>query len=118
MLIIYFNVFSLCSRICWTLSHIAHLHSILKELNKELSRKLEIQTQRLELLTSQSMAGESAQSKVPELDPVLDDAAYADEGDEVRVLMILLYSVVMKYLCFEGEFSSISLYEPLLSFVE
>ncbi|CAH2080646.1 unnamed protein product [Thlaspi arvense] len=33
--------------------------SKLKEMNKELSQKLEVQTQRLELLTAQSMANEN-----------------------------------------------------------
>lgn len=59
----------------------------LKELNKELSRKLEIQTQRLELLTAQSMASENAPLR-QDSSTVQEDAAYADEGDEVveRVL--------------------------------
>ncbi|KAL6548498.1 hypothetical protein OROGR_008919 [Orobanche gracilis] len=58
------------------------------ELNKELSRKLEAQTQRLELLTAQSMANDNTQSR--QLDPrtVYESTTYADEGDEVveRVL--------------------------------
>ncbi|KAL6344328.1 hypothetical protein AAG906_037906 [Vitis piasezkii] len=62
--------------------------SKLKDLNKELSRKLEVQTQRLELLTSQSMANEVIQARQPDSRIMHDNAAYADEGDEVveRVL--------------------------------
>ncbi|KAI3983190.1 hypothetical protein MKX01_039681 [Papaver californicum] len=62
--------------------------STLKELNKELSRKLEAQTQRLELLTAQSMASENLQARQPDLLTMNDSTAYADEGDEVveRVL--------------------------------
>ncbi|KAM7462298.1 hypothetical protein LguiA_030419 [Lonicera macranthoides] len=62
--------------------------SMLKELNKELSRQLEVQTQRLELLTAQSMANESIPARQTESRTMNDNAAYADEGDEVveRVL--------------------------------
>ncbi|KAI3903877.1 hypothetical protein MKW92_013279 [Papaver armeniacum] len=62
--------------------------STLKELNRELSRKLEAQTQRLELLTAQSMASENLQARQPDLLTMNDSTAYADEGDEVveRVL--------------------------------
>ncbi|KAK9287791.1 hypothetical protein L1049_016231 [Liquidambar formosana] len=62
--------------------------SELKDLNKELSRKLEAQTQRLELLTAQSMANESIPARQPDSRAIHDSAAYADEGDEVveRVL--------------------------------
>ncbi|XP_011091381.1 uncharacterized protein LOC105171836 [Sesamum indicum] len=62
--------------------------SQLLELNKELTRKLEAQTQRLELLTAQSMVNDNTQPR--QLDPraVHEDTTYADEGDEVveRVL--------------------------------
>ncbi|KAK4425362.1 protein BLISTER [Sesamum alatum] len=62
--------------------------SQLLELNKELTRKLEAQTQRLELLTAQSMANDNSQPR--QLDPpvVHENTTYADEGDEVveRVL--------------------------------
>lgn len=63
--------------------------SKLKGLNKELSRKLEVQTQRLELLTAQNMANENIPIK--QQDPrnvLIDNTPYADEGDEVveRVL--------------------------------
>ncbi|XP_021757023.1 protein BLISTER-like [Chenopodium quinoa] len=60
----------------------------LKELNKELSQKLEVQTQRLELLMSQSMASENIAAKQPTASNVRETVAYADEGDEVveRVL--------------------------------
>ncbi|KAG6574881.1 hypothetical protein SDJN02_23619 [Cucurbita argyrosperma subsp. argyrosperma] len=63
--------------------------SKLRELNKELSRKLETQTQRLELLTAQSMAGEIVPARQHDSRTVHDeDIVLADEGDEVveRVL--------------------------------
>nr|GLL47668.1 uncharacterized protein LOC109162112 [Ipomoea trifida] len=61
--------------------------SKLKELNKELTRKLEAQTQRLELLTAQSMAADNIPVRQPDR-PFHENTAYADEGDEVveRVL--------------------------------
>ncbi|XP_010527180.1 PREDICTED: golgin subfamily A member 2-like [Tarenaya hassleriana] len=61
----------------------------LKELNKELSRKLEIQTQRLELLTAQNMAISNITStKQPDSHLAHEITPIADEGDEVveRVL--------------------------------
>ncbi|KAH0993662.1 hypothetical protein GBA52_005145 [Prunus armeniaca] len=62
--------------------------SKLKELNNELSRKLEAQTQRLELLTAQSMANENIIVRQPSPVDIPDNTPYADEGDEVveRVL--------------------------------
>uniref|UniRef100_A0A2N9J2E1 Uncharacterized protein n=1 Tax=Fagus sylvatica TaxID=28930 RepID=A0A2N9J2E1_FAGSY len=62
--------------------------SKLKELNKELSRKLEAQTQRLELLTAQSMANENTPARQPDSRIMHENTPYADEGDEVveRVL--------------------------------
>ncbi|KAK0608156.1 hypothetical protein LWI29_026420 [Acer saccharum] len=58
-----------------------------KDLNKELSRKLEVQTQRLELLTAQNMATENVSTRQPDSSIVHDNVAYADadadEGDEV-----------------------------------
>ncbi|XP_052874488.1 protein BLISTER-like isoform X2 [Gossypium arboreum] len=62
--------------------------SKLKELNNELSRKLEAQTQRLELLTARSMASEHIPARQPESQIMHDNTPYADEGDEVveRVL--------------------------------
>ncbi|KAL5851652.1 hypothetical protein ACOSQ3_006770 [Xanthoceras sorbifolium] len=66
--------------------------SKLKDLNKELSRKLEAQTQRLELLTAQNMATENVSIRQPDSRIVHDNVEYADadadEGDEVveRVL--------------------------------
>ncbi|GFZ10699.1 similar to BLISTER [Actinidia rufa] len=62
--------------------------SKLKELNDELSRKLEAQTQRLELLTAQSMANENIPIRPPDHRSLTDNTPYADEGDEVveRVL--------------------------------
>ncbi|KAG9456999.1 hypothetical protein H6P81_001507 [Aristolochia fimbriata] len=63
-------------------------NSKLKDLNKELSHKLEAQTQRLELLTAQRMANENIQMKTADSQSVQDNTIYADEGDEVveRVL--------------------------------
>ncbi|KAL9240769.1 hypothetical protein vseg_014951 [Gypsophila vaccaria] len=61
----------------------------LKEMNKELSHKLEVQTQRLELLTAQSMASEIVPVRQPPVSHTArETVAYADEGDEVveRVL--------------------------------
>ncbi|XVE81487.1 hypothetical protein DITRI_Ditri15bG0068400 [Diplodiscus trichospermus] len=62
--------------------------SKLKELNKELSWKLEAQTQRLEFLTAQSMARQHLPARQPESRIIHDSTPYADEGDEVveRVL--------------------------------
>ncbi|CAN7049089.1 unnamed protein product [Brassica oleracea var. botrytis] len=60
-----------------------------KELNKELSRKLEMQTQRLELLTAQNMAIDNVSpAKQPDSHVVQERPPIADEGDEVveRVL--------------------------------
>uniref|UniRef100_A0A1J3H389 Protein BLISTER n=1 Tax=Noccaea caerulescens TaxID=107243 RepID=A0A1J3H389_NOCCA len=61
----------------------------IKELNKELSRKLEVQTQRLELLTAQNMAiDNTSPAKQPDSHAVQERPPIADEGDEVveRVL--------------------------------
>ncbi|KAJ8459027.1 hypothetical protein OPV22_031953 [Ensete ventricosum] len=62
--------------------------SKLKDLNKDLSQKLEVQTQRLELLTSQRMANENVLAKPIDMHSTHDTMEYADEGDEVveRVL--------------------------------
>eukprot|EP00268_Persea_americana_P035033 TRINITY_DN3459_c1_g1_i4.p1 TRINITY_DN3459_c1_g1~~TRINITY_DN3459_c1_g1_i4.p1 ORF type:complete len:141 (-),score=35.57 TRINITY_DN3459_c1_g1_i4:760-1182(-) len=62
--------------------------SKLKDLNKDLSQKLEAQTQRLELLTAQRMANENLPTRPAESNIMLDGTQYADEGDEVveRVL--------------------------------
>ncbi|CAI0436654.1 unnamed protein product [Linum tenue] len=62
--------------------------SKLKDLNRDLSRKLETQTQRLELLVAQSMASENITTRLPESRSMQENPAYADEGDEVveRVL--------------------------------
>ncbi|KAL3506298.1 hypothetical protein ACH5RR_031680 [Cinchona calisaya] len=56
--------------------------SNLKELNKELTRKLEVQTQRLELLTAQSMVNDGIPARQADSRTMNDDTAYADEGDE------------------------------------
>ncbi|CAN6997947.1 unnamed protein product [Brassica oleracea var. botrytis] len=67
------------------LSRSAHV----KELNKELSRKLEVQTQRLELLTAQNMAIDNvSRPNQPDSHVVQERPPIADEGDEVveRVL--------------------------------
>lgn len=55
----------------------------MKVLNKELSRKLEIQTQRLELLTAQSMANDNIPARQPDSHIIPENTQYADEGDEV-----------------------------------
>ncbi|KAJ9538716.1 hypothetical protein OSB04_031449 [Centaurea solstitialis] len=70
------------------LSSESSLCSKLKDLNKELSHKLEAQTQRLELLTSQSMVSDNPPVRKSPPRPVVDNTPYADEGDEVveRVL--------------------------------
>ncbi|EAY76923.1 hypothetical protein OsI_04881 [Oryza sativa Indica Group] len=62
--------------------------SKLKELNKDLTQKLEIQTHRLELLSSQRMANENVLPKPIDTRSINDATMYADEGDEVveRVL--------------------------------
>ncbi|KDP33366.1 hypothetical protein JCGZ_12915 [Jatropha curcas] len=62
--------------------------SQLKDLNTELSRKLEVQTQRLEFLTAKNMAIESAPARLPDTRGTQENPTYADEGDEVveRVL--------------------------------
>ncbi|KAL1548319.1 protein BLISTER [Salvia divinorum] len=62
--------------------------SKLLELNKELTRKLEAQTQRLELLMAQSMANDNNQPRHQNIQTVPISTTYADEGDEVveRVL--------------------------------
>lgn len=62
--------------------------SKLKDLNKELSQKLEAQTQRLELLTAQHMANDNLLVRPADPIGMLDATQYADEGDEVveRVL--------------------------------
>lgn len=61
----------------------------MKVLNKELSRKLEAQTQRLEFLTAQSMAGGHAPTKqLDDVDTTYDSVPYADEGDEVISMFI------------------------------
>ncbi|XP_058201644.1 protein BLISTER isoform X2 [Rhododendron vialii] len=62
--------------------------SKLKDLNTELSRKLEAQTQRLELLTAQSMAKANVPMRLPDPRSLDDNTPFADEGDEVveRVL--------------------------------
>ncbi|KAG2317271.1 hypothetical protein Bca52824_020393 [Brassica carinata] len=60
-----------------------------KELNKELSRKLEVQTQRLELLTAQNMEkNNDSPAKQPDSHVAQERPPIADEGDEVveRVL--------------------------------
>lgn len=65
--------------------------SRMKEINKELSRKLEVQTQRLELLTTQNMVNgniDNISTKQPDSRVTYENIPYADEGDEVveRVL--------------------------------
>lgn len=59
---------------------------MLKDLNKDLTKKLEAQTQRLELLTAQQMANEHVLAKPMDVHIVNDTTEYADEGDEVMML--------------------------------
>lgn len=59
---------------------------MLKDLNKDLSQKLEAQTQRLELLTAQRMANENLPTRPAESNIMLDGTQYADEGDEVLII--------------------------------
>nr|XP_004497763.1 protein BLISTER [Cicer arietinum] len=56
--------------------------SRMKEINKELSRKLEVQTQRLELLTAQNMVNENISTVQPDSRATYENIPYADEGDE------------------------------------
>ena len=60
-----------------------------KDLNKELSLKLEAQTQRLELLAAQSMVNENIQARPTDSRTVHENAAYTDEGDEVSYLSLI-----------------------------
>jgi len=67
----------------------------MKDLNNELSRKLEVQTQRLELLTAQSMANENIPARLPNSHTVQDSNTYADEGDEVWYLTPNIRTIVV-----------------------
>lgn len=53
-----------------------------------MSRKLEAQTQRLELLTAQSMANGNLPARQPDSHTMPENAPYADEGDEVIYFFI------------------------------
>lgn len=69
---------------------------VLKDLNNELSRKLEAQTQRLELLTAQSMATENVSIRQSDSRIIHDNnVAYpdADEGDEVGSSLVDGYMI-------------------------
>ncbi|KAG6428224.1 hypothetical protein SASPL_112475 [Salvia splendens] len=72
--------------------------SKLLELNKELTRKLEAQTQRLELLMAQSMANDNNQPRHQNIQTVPVSITYADEGDEVMFLLSLRVSRVLPLL--------------------
>jgi hypothetical protein len=55
-----------------------------QELNKDLTHKLEAQTQRLELMTAQRMANEGSVAQPSDASQLISEpAVYADEGDEV-----------------------------------
>lgn len=56
-----------------------------------MSRKLEIQTQRLELLTAQNMVNENISVKQPDSGATYENMniPYADEGDEVTYMYCL-----------------------------
>lgn len=69
----------------------------MKEINKELSRKLEVQTQRLELLTAQSMVHENISTKQPDSRIVYENTQYADEGDEVTYVHFYCSLVMWSY---------------------
>lgn len=73
----------------------------MKELNKELSRKLEAQTQRLELLTSQSMASDNVPAEQPDSHTTFENAPYADEGDEVPFMFSLFMVLTMQHIIFQ-----------------
>jgi hypothetical protein len=62
--------------------------SMLRASNREFSQKLEVQTQRLELLISQNMAHEGRLVGPRNFDNMHEEIEYVDEGDEVveRVL--------------------------------
>jgi hypothetical protein len=57
-----------------------------------LSRKLEVQTQRLELLTAQNMVNENISEKQPDSRATYENIPYADEGDEVTYMYSLCWS--------------------------
>lgn len=61
-----------------------------------MSRKLEAQTQRLELLTAQSMANEHISARQPDSHDMRDNIPYADEGDEVPFVPV--YSNILEIL--------------------
>lgn len=65
-------------------------------MNKELSRKLEVQTQRLELLTAQSMGNKNISAKQPDSHAMYETTPYADEGDEVTYVQFTLLLVIMR----------------------
>lgn len=65
----------------------------MKDLNTELSRKLEAQTQRLELLTAQNMANTNVPTRLPDPRSLDDNAPFADEGDEVPTLLAICLHV-------------------------
>ncbi|KAK8919362.1 hypothetical protein KSP39_PZI021511 [Platanthera zijinensis] len=89
------NINSLLSELAVEKEELMHALTIessnglkLKDLNKELSQKLDVQTQRLEQLTSQRMANNHTKTKQVDTYMSPDIMEYADEGDEVveRVL--------------------------------
>lgn len=62
-----------------------------------MSRKLEVQTQRLELLTAQSMANENTLVRQPTPVDMPYNAPYADEGDEVMRFVLYKYYLYLKH---------------------
>lgn len=63
----------------------------MKELNKDLTRKLEVQTQKLELLTSKSMVTDAGLARHADARINHENTPqYADEGDEVVMTPFLL----------------------------
>lgn len=65
---------------------------VVKALNKDLSQKLEVQTQRLELLTAQNMASANILVKSADFNSLQDESPYPDEGDEVLRIHNLILS--------------------------
>lgn len=71
----------------------------MKELNKDLSHKLEAQTQRMELLTAQSMANAIIPARQPDSHLMHENTPYADEGDEVYCCYIFELRLVGSWVC-------------------
>jgi hypothetical protein len=83
----------------WSITHVQLCDTCcfknIQALNSELSKKLELQTQRFELAVTQNMASEA------HIDPVNlneePEVYYVDEGDEVSFCMFLLCMTIRRY---------------------